>query len=122
MALRRFPQYAPLLGLLTILSVTGLPGSALAANQTGSPSAAAHIVDTINETQLVSLRGHTHPLAIAKFDQGPVSDSLPLEHMFLELRRSPEQEARLERALREIQDPHSARYHSWLTAEELGRK
>jgi pseudomonalisin len=122
MALRRFPQHAPLLGLLTILSVIGLPGSAFAANQAGSPSAAARIVGTINETQSVSLPGHTHPLAIARFDRGRVSDSLPLDHMFLELRRSAEQEDRLERTLREIQDPHSARYHSWLTAEELGRR
>jgi subtilase family serine protease len=122
MTLRRFPLHAPLLGLLTILSVSGLSGSARAANQAGSPDTAARIVDTIDETQLVSLPGHTHPLAIAKFDQGPVPDSLPLEHMFLELRRSPEQEERLERALREIQDPHSARYHSWLKAEELGTK
>ena len=93
MALRRFPQHASLLGLLTILSVSGLAGSALAANQAGSPSAAARIVDTVDETQLLSLPGHRHPLAIAKFDQGRVSDSLPLEHMFLELRRSAEQEA-----------------------------
>ena len=122
MALRRFPQHASLLGLLTILSVTCLQGSAFAANQAGSPSAAARIVDTIDETRLVSLRGQTHPLAVARFDQGPVSDTLPLDHMFLELRRSSEQEERLESALREIQDPHSARYHSWLTADELGRR
>ena len=119
MALRRFPQLAPLLSLLTMLFVAG---SALAANQAGSPSAASRIVDTVDETQLLSLPGHTHPLAKAKFDQGRVSDSLPLEHMFLELRRSPEQEKRLESALREIQDPHSTRYHSWLTAEELGTR
>ena len=119
MALRRFPQLAPLLSLLTMLFVAG---SALAANQAGSPSAAARIVVTVDETQLLSLPGHTHPLAKAKFDQGRVSDSLPLEHMFLELRRSPEQEKRLESALREIQDPHSTRYHSWLTAEELGTR
>jgi len=122
MALRRFHQHAPLLGLLTVLCAGSLQGPALAANQAGSPSAATRIVDTIDETKLVSLRGHTHPLAIAKFDQGPVSDSMPLAHMLLELRRSAEQEDRLERALREIQDPHSARYHSWLTAEELGRR
>src|SRR5271170_5047043 len=99
MALRRFPQHAPLLGLLTILSVSGLPGSPLAANQDGSPSAATRIVDTVDETRLVSLPGQTHPLATAKFDQGRVPDNLPLEHMFLELRRSAEQEERLDRTL-----------------------
>ncbi len=110
MALRRFPQHAPLLGLLTILALSGFPGSALAANQAGSPTAAPRIVDTVDETKLVSLPGHTHPLAAPKYDQGPVSDSLPMEHMFLELRRSAEQETRWS-ALLEIQDPHSSKYH-----------
>jgi pseudomonalisin len=119
MALPRFPQFVPILSLLTMLSVTGF---ALAANQAGSPTAAARIVATVDDTQLLSLPGHTHPLATAKFDQGRVSDSLPLEHMLLELRRSPEEEERLDSALRKMQDPHSANYHSWLTAEELGRR
>jgi hypothetical protein len=35
MALRRFPQHAPLFGLLTILVLSGVSGTAFAANQGG---------------------------------------------------------------------------------------
>jgi pseudomonalisin len=122
MASRRFPKQAPFLGLLTILSVTGMSGSALAATQAGSPTAASHIVAAVDETQLVVLTGHTLPVAAPRFDRGAVSDSLPLQHMFLQLRRSPEQEESLARAIDEMQDRHSASYHRWLTAEELGTK
>ena len=121
MALRRLPQNAPLLGLMTILAFGGYSGSALAANRAGSPTAAPRIVDAVDETKLVTLAGHTHPLAAPKYDRGPVADSLPMEHMYLELKRSTEQETALEQAIQEMQDPHSSKYHQWLTAEQLGR-
>jgi hypothetical protein len=73
-----------------------------------------------DEANLVELRGHTHPLAVAKYDEGAVEDGFPMPHMFLQLRRGPEQEAALEAAIDERQDPHSANYHQWLTAEKLG--
>jgi hypothetical protein len=38
------------------------------------------------------LPGNVHPLARAEFDQGKVSDSMPLEHIIMMLKRSPEQE------------------------------
>lgn len=61
--------------------------------QAGSIAAAPRITGAVDETNLVRLRGNTHPLALAKYDEGAVSDSLPIEHMYLELRRGPEQEA-----------------------------
>jgi pseudomonalisin len=42
--------------------------------------------------------------------------------MFLQLRRSSEQEDTLQHTIRELQDPHSGKYHQWLTAEEMGTK
>jgi subtilase family serine protease len=122
MALRRNFQSAPLFGLLTILAVGAFTSSARAANQAGSPTAAARIVDAIEEAKLVPLAGQTHPLAAPKYDQGAVSDSFPLEHMFLQLRRSPEQERALELAIDNLQDETSGSYHQWLTADELGAK
>ena len=121
MASRRNSPQALLLGLMTILPLTGAAGSALAANRAGSSTAAPRIVEAIDETKLVSLAGRVHPLATAKNDQGRVSASLPLQHMYLQLRRSPEKEAALERTIAERQDPHSNVYHHWLTADELGR-
>ena len=122
MALRRYSQHAPVLCLLTILALGGFARFALAANQAGSPTAASRIVQAIDEAKLVQLVGQTHPLALPKYDLGAVPDSLPMEHMFLQLRRSPEQEATLERTIDELQDPHSTKYHQWLTADELGEK
>jgi subtilase family serine protease len=44
-----------------------------------------------------------------------------MEHMFVVLRRSPEQEQALQQRTAELQNPRSANYHRWLTADELGR-
>jgi len=122
MSIRSFSQHAPFSGLLVVLALGYSTGFALAAGaQTGSLTAAAQIVQPIDEANLVPLAGHTHPLAIAKYDQGPVSDSLPLEHIFVQLRRSTAQEQALENLIGELQDPHSAKYHNWLTADELGK-
>ena len=76
----------------------------------------------MDDAKLVQLRGHTHPMANAKFDQGAVANSFPMEHMFLQLQRSPEREQALRRFIDELQDPASANYHHWLTAEELGTR
>ncbi len=87
-----------------------------------SSSTVNRIVSTVNESDLVQLKGNTYPLAISEFDRGPVAASLLMEHMFVVLRRSPEQEKSLEKLMAELQNPHSANYHKWLTADELGRK
>jgi subtilase family serine protease len=121
MPFRRYSAPVLVFGLLTIFHFTVLPSSALAANQAGSPTAAARIVDAIDETKLIRLAGHTHPLAAPKYDQGAVPDSLPMEHMYLQLRRTPEQEEALERAIAERENPHSNSYHHWMAAEEIGR-
>jgi pseudomonalisin len=122
MALRRYSQHAPVLWLLTILALGGFTSFALAANQAGSPTAASRIVEAIDEAKLVQLVGQTHALALPKHDLGAVPDSFPMEHMFLQLRRSPEDEETLERSIDDLQDPHSSKYHQWLTADELGEK
>jgi subtilase family serine protease len=87
----------------------------------GSPTAAPRIVQTIKENDLLQLKGNTHPLVQVKYDEGSVSDSFPMEHMFLQLQRSPEQERALETLMAQQQDPHSANYRKWLTADQFGR-
>jgi subtilase family serine protease len=110
--------YASAFALLLFLLVLSAP--APVAHAAGS--AAPQIVSAVEETDLVQLMGSTHPLAQAKYDRGAVADSLPMEHMFLVLRRSSAQEAALEEFITAQHDPHSANYHHWLTADELGRK
>ncbi|MGC2402365.1 MAG: S53 family peptidase [Acidobacteriaceae bacterium] len=119
MALRPLPQRVPVFGLMTILALSGYSGSLLALTPAGS-AAAPRIVDAVDENSLVTLPHQTHPLASPKFDRGAVEDSLPMEHMYLQLKRSAEQEAALEQQIQDLQDPHSGKYHQWLTAEQLG--
>ena len=79
----------------------------------------ALITETISETELVTLAGNTRPEATVANDRGPLADSFPMEHLWLQLRRSPEQEQALDKYLDELQDPKSPNYHHWLTAQEF---
>jgi subtilase family serine protease len=103
------------------IALAGLSGVALSATASGSSSNAPRIVRSIDETQLVAVGG-TPRAAVAKNDQGAVEDSFRLDHMYLLLSRSAPQEQALALAIQDIQDPHSANYHQWLTAEKLGEK
>ena len=86
-----------------------------------SQSDAVRVTHAVDETKLVALTGNTHPLAMAKYDMGPAPDTMPLHHLFLVLKRSPEQAQALDAQLKEMQTVGSPSYHHWLTAEELGR-
>ena len=84
--------------------------------------ARALITGAISETELVTLAGNTRPEATAANDRGPVADSLPMEHLWLQLRRSPEREQALDKYLDELEDPKSPNYHHWLTAQQFGER
>ena len=120
MVFRPLPRHATVFGLLTILALSGSSSSLLALTPPRS-AAAPRIVDAVDETRLVTLSGQIHRLASPKFDRGVVPDSMPLEHMYLQLKRSDEQEAALEQEIQDLQNPQSASYHQWLTAEQLGQ-
>jgi hypothetical protein len=75
---------------------------------------------SLNESDLIQLVGHTHPFATAKYDQGAVADTLRMDHMFVVLGRSAEQQQALERLSRELHDPRSANYHKWLCGKLCG--
>jgi hypothetical protein len=71
---------------------------------------------------LVTLRGNTRPEANAANDRGRVSDGLTLNHMMLQLQRTPEREQALQQFIRDIHDPASPLFHHWITAEEFGQR
>jgi hypothetical protein len=85
-----------------------------------STQVATRIALPIDETSLVTLRGNTHPLARAEFDQGAAPASLPMKRMLLILQRSPDQESALGQFLQEQQDNSSPSYHQWLTPQQFG--
>src|SRR5256885_14186479 len=95
-------------------------GSASAARgQTVKPRLVTQAVD---EHQLVTLKGNVHPLARAEFDQGAITDTQSVNRIYLLLNRSAEQQAALDKLMREQVDAGSANFHKWLTPEEYGAK
>src|SRR5580658_1334162 len=88
-----------------------------AGQSTGTPSL---ITQPIDESKLVLLTGNTHPLARAKYDQGPAPSSLAMDRMMLVLKTTSTQGAALQALLARQQDRSSANYHKWLTPQEFG--
>jgi subtilase family serine protease len=80
------------------------------------------ITQPIDEGKLVVLRGNTHPLARAKYDQGAAPGSLAMDRMMLVLKTTSAQGAALETLLAQQQDRSSPKYHKWLTPEEFGEQ
>jgi subtilase family serine protease len=78
------------------------------------------ITAAVNESQLTTLRGNTHPYARPQFDRGAAPDSLPMARMLLVLQRSAAQEAALDALMEQQQDKSSPNYHSWLTPQQFG--
>lgn len=101
----------------TILAVASLLPVSLSAQSRREPL----IPERINEAALHTLAGNTRPEADRLNDRGAVEDSLPLEHMLLQLQRSPEQEDAVRGMIDELHDANSPKFHQWLTAEQFGR-
>ena len=78
------------------------------------------IVNPIDETQLVALKGNTHPAANAKNDRGPVSPTLSMTDLILVLSRSPQQQAAFNKFVADQYTATSPDYHHWLEPEEVG--
>lgn len=93
-------------------------GAAAQAGRSQHPQITAQI----DEAKLVTLGGNTRSVANAANDRGRVVDTLPLEHVLLQLQRSPEQAEALESLITELHDSTSANYHKWLTAEQFGEQ
>jgi Pro-kumamolisin, activation domain/Bacterial Ig-like domain (group 3) len=82
----------------------------------------ARIVHTVDNSQIVALKGNVHPSARAEFDQGLVPDDQPLKRMLLLLQRGPDQEAALRQLLEDQQSKANPNFHQWLTPEQFGAR
>ena len=105
--------------LFALLLLVGAFAPAAVAQTSAGPSQPL-ITQPINEGNLVALSGNTRPEANAANDRGIVSDSLPLQHMMLQLRRPAAQEQALETLIDQLHDPKSPNFHHWLSAAEFG--
>jgi hypothetical protein len=97
------------------------PNPATGADLTpGGNHSRALITQPIDETNRITLGGNTRPEANAENDRGPVASDFAVNHMLLQLRRSPEQEAAARQLIEDLHNPDSANYHRWLTARQFG--
>jgi len=80
------------------------------------------ITQAVDEAQLTTLKGNTHPLARREFDLGTAPASLPMRRMLLVLKRSRDQETALRRLLDDQQSKASPNYHKWLMPEQYGQQ
>ncbi|MGD1108224.1 MAG: protease pro-enzyme activation domain-containing protein [Terracidiphilus sp.] len=78
------------------------------------------IIDRINESDLVTLKGSTHHLANAMNDRGRVERGLLMTDLILVLSRTPVQQAAFDRLVAGQNDPDSPDFQHWLTPEEVG--
>ncbi len=88
----------------------------------GAASAPAQITEPINDNDVIPVPGNVPPEATAANYRGRVADDFPLDHLLLQLRRSPQRERELEQLLGELEDPNSPNYHHWLTAQDFGSR
>jgi subtilase family serine protease len=115
--LRSLPLYMPLCIPLGILASTFLFP---AASQAQAVAPAVRIINRIDESQLVTLKGNTHPFANAAHDQGKVADSLPMTDLILVLSRDPAQQAAFDAYVAGEYDQNSPNFHQWLTPDQIG--
>src|ERR1700733_3021409 len=101
--------FAGICSLLFTSSVLAVPS--------GFPKQA--IVTTVNEARLTTLAGNTRPEANVANDQGAVEGSMPMQHMLLQLKRTPEREAALTQLIDDLHNPQSENFHQCLTPQQF---
>jgi hypothetical protein len=85
------------------------------------PPVYSRITQPIDESHLVAITGHVHPMARAEFDRGLVDDGMPVEHLIVLLQRTPEQQQAADLLLDQVHNRRSPMYHRWQIAQDFGR-
>ena len=86
-----------------------------------SSSAFGQKIGRIDDSQRVTLSGNVRSAAANPAnDRGSVAHDLGFDHLLLQLQRPADKEAALDAYISRLNDPTSANYHQWLTAEQIG--
>ena len=119
----RAPRSKSLFVCLALMCLLATPFAFAAAGSSAgcTPMSVNRITSAVDETVRTPLSGNVHPLARAEFDQGKVSDSLPLEHMIMLLKRNPEQETALQTRIDQMHNQQSPLFQQWLNADDVGK-
>jgi trimeric autotransporter adhesin len=113
--LRSLPLYMPLCILASVILLPAVSNA-----QGVAPT--VRIINRIDESQLVTLKGNTHPFANSAHDQGKVADSLPMTDLILVLSRDPAQQAAFDAYVTSEYDQNSPNYHQWLSPDQIGEQ
>lgn len=106
-----------LTALALVLAHKGVPQAQARTSNRGKPIL---IKEPIDEAKLIRLRGNTRPEANAQNDRGRVDDSLPMDHMLLQLKRAPELEQEFDQYIDSLTDKSSPNFRQWITAAQQG--
>ena len=110
-------------GSFSIVVLAVLIGApSLSAQVESGLHARPRITQSIDEMDRVALQGNTRPEARLANDRGSVASDFAMEHMLLQLKRSPEQELTLQQFIDELHIKDSPNFHHWLTAQEFGER
>ena len=82
----------------------------------------SRILDPVDDSDVVTLYGNTHPLALPEYDRGPIPLDSRLDRMVLVLAPDPAQQQALDQLSAAQQDPASPSYHQWLTPAQYGSR
>jgi len=83
---------------------------------------ADRVVSAVDVDKRVTLSERRAQWVSPANDIGAVPDDLPLTHLSLVLKRSPERQAAFDQLLRDQQDPTSPNFQHWLTPLEIGER
>ncbi len=78
------------------------------------------ITERVDPGKRLALPGAVHPDAAFAQDLGELEDAVPIEHIQLALRRTPERQAALDALVEAQNDPARPSFHQWLTPEQIG--
>ena len=116
---RRFALGNAALAAVTFVLILSFPGLAKAQS---ANTARPLITEKVSDAKVITLAGNARPEAIAANDRGALAWDAPMEHMLMQLKRSPEQEQALGKFIDELHTPGSSNYHNWISAQEYGQR
>ena len=117
--MRSSPLSSSALSMVVVLTSLFLLIGPMAQAQNGR---AVLITQSLDESKLITLAGNTRPEANKQNDRGLVADDQAMDHMMLQLKRSPQQERQLQQFIQQQEDKSSPNFHHWLTAKEYGAR
>jgi len=104
---------------IAVIAIPLLTSSGLAQRRAAPMNRITHLID---ESDVVTLSGNTHPLARPEFDRGSIPEETRIERIILLLQPDPNRQKELDVLTEAQQNPESPSYHKWLSPEEYGSR